>query len=192
MFFTSALLSQIVLSFWDNRRIFYIAVVNFACKDSSHHVLISFLGAFMIRDIFCRHNICNSFKRLSCQVFLKDESNCVAFFWYNRNFALFDLITERKISFPHFEVLLSDTLIPLMSSNSNDVSLIVTLLTNDVKTCLSKYINGWQVPNNRFICLVLFRSLSIFPAKGFLVRNSFFQRAVVLWELFAPSIGNPR
>lgn len=43
-----------------------------------------------------------------------------------------------------------------------------------VKTCLSKYINGWQVPSNRFICLVFFRSLSIFPSKGFLVRNSFF------------------
>lgn len=136
------------------------------------------------KEYFCRHNICNSFKRLSCQVFFKDESNCVAFLWYNRNFALFDLITERKISFLHFEVLLSDTLIPLMSSNSNDVSLMVTLLTNDVKTCLSKYINGWKVPSNRFICLVFLEVYRYFRLRAFL-SEILFLKNLLFYESFS-------
>lgn len=97
---------------------------------------------------------------------------------------MFDLITKREISFPHFEVLLSDTLIPLMSSNSNDVSLMVTLLTNDVKTRLSKYINGWQVPSNLFNCLVFLEVYRYFRLRAFLSEMPFLKE-LLFYEVFS-------
>ena len=130
------------------------------------------------------HVLCNLPEGLPCCVFLKNILHSFGFFLNYSCLSGCDSVAKWQVSLFYFSVRSSESFIPLMSSNSNDVSLMVTLLTNDVKTCLSKYINGWQVPNNRFISLVFFRSLSIFPAKGFLVRNSFFSKSCCSMRAF--------
>ena len=127
-----------ILGLCNDRRIFFIATVNFICKDAAHHVLIPFLSVLMVRRFPRCHALCNLPEGLPCCVFLKNILHSFGFFLNYSCFSVCDLVAKWQISLFHFSVRSSESFIPLMSSNSIAVLLTDTFLTISVKSMLIK------------------------------------------------------
>ena len=153
---------QAILGFCNDRQVFFIATVNFICKDAAHHVLIPFLGIFMIWNFPRCHALRNFSKGLPCCVFLKNILHSFGFFLNYGYFSVCDLVAKWQVSLFHFSVRSSESFIPLMSSNSIAVLLTDTFLTISVKVCSSKYVNGGPEAIIFSICFVLFKVSSTF------------------------------
>ena len=83
-----------ILGLCNDRRIFFIATVNFICKDAAHHVLIPFLSVLMVRRFPRCHALCNFPKGLPCCVFLKNVLHSFGFFLNYSCFSVCDLVAK--------------------------------------------------------------------------------------------------